>query len=172
MAKSYDVVDGPAERERASLRDRLVCYRDRLIRICTPRFCGPNLSACGLILSVWGVVQLTLMGVCLHVRSVDFLEDLSFEFNVSQAAEGKMNLELESEYFNSMEIAYEKAAINCFVAALLYLVLLVVSAHQVWVNNRITQTTTGNSTGFTSQTVPKEGEYPPLSPRYTSLAPH
>ncbi|KAI4468472.1 zinc finger c2h2 superfamily [Holotrichia oblita] len=38
--------------------------------------CGPKLSLCGLILSVWGILQLTLMGVFYYIRSVALAEDV------------------------------------------------------------------------------------------------
>jgi ribonuclease kappa len=99
---------------------------------CSLRLCGPKLSLCGLILSVWGVVQLVIMGILMNVRSVAFIEDLAFEFNQTHNDPDVLKAE--------MEIAFEKGATNCFVAALLYLVLLLVSAHQFWLNNRATPT--------------------------------
>jgi ribonuclease kappa len=108
-----------------------VSFRGRQIR-CSLRFCGPKLSMCGLLLSVWGIVQLVIMGICMHVRSVAFIEDLGFEFNQTHNDEETLKLEMES--------AFEKGATNCWVAALLYLVLLLISAHQFWLNSRITPT--------------------------------
>lgn len=70
------------------------------------KFCGPKLSLCGLVLSVWGIIQLvskwpwfvwnglhilamitltlecifqTLMGVFYHIKAVALLEDLPLE---------------------------------------------------------------------------------------------
>ena len=31
-------------------------------------FCGPKLSLCGVVLSAWGIVQLSLMGIFFYIR--------------------------------------------------------------------------------------------------------
>nr|CAD7199182.1 unnamed protein product [Timema douglasi] len=40
------------------------------------KICGPKLSLCGLIISVWGIFQLILMGIFYYVKSVALAEDL------------------------------------------------------------------------------------------------
>ena len=42
-------------------------------------FCGPKLSLCGVVLSAWGIVQLSLMGIFFYIRSVALIEDLPLE---------------------------------------------------------------------------------------------
>ena len=39
--------------------------------------CGPKASTVGLILSIWGILQLALTGLLLHQRSVAFVHDLN-----------------------------------------------------------------------------------------------
>ena len=38
--------------------------------------CGPRLSLCGVVLSAWGIVQLSLMGVFFYINSVALIEDI------------------------------------------------------------------------------------------------
>ena len=38
--------------------------------------CGPKASTVGLILSVWGILQLALTGLLFHQKSVAFIDDL------------------------------------------------------------------------------------------------
>ncbi len=41
--------------------------------------CGPKVSTIGLVLSIWGIVQLALTGLLFHTRAVAFVEDLGFD---------------------------------------------------------------------------------------------
>ncbi|NP_001040347.1 ribonuclease kappa-like [Bombyx mandarina] len=92
------------------------------------KLCGPKLSLCGLVLSVWGIIQLTLMGVFYYIRAVALLEDLPFdEKNPPHSIE---------DFVIEVEKGYTLNAQNCWIAALLYLITLVVSGHQFWLNNR------------------------------------
>ncbi|KAJ8717318.1 hypothetical protein PYW08_005717 [Mythimna loreyi] len=92
------------------------------------KLCGPKLSLCGLVLSVWGIIQLTLMGVFYYIRAVALLEDLPLE-----SESGHHNME---SFIATVEAGYTQNAYNCWIAALLYVITLVVSAHQFWMNNR------------------------------------
>ena len=92
--------------------------------------CGPKLSLCGLILSVWGIIQLSLMGVFYYIGSVALFEDIP-------------GLETEEEKLHSLDEFYKKAeegyvqnAYNCWIAACLYIITLAFSGHQFWVNSR------------------------------------
>ncbi|XP_022815609.1 ribonuclease kappa-like [Spodoptera litura] len=90
------------------------------------KICGPKLSLCGLVLSVWGIIQLTLMGVFYYIRAVALLEDLPLE---------EHHHSMES-FITNVETGYTQNAYNCWIAALLYVITLVVSGHQFWMNNR------------------------------------
>ncbi|XP_053614473.1 ribonuclease kappa-B [Plodia interpunctella] len=94
------------------------------------KVCGPKLSLCGLVISVWGIIQLTLMGVFYYIRAVALLEDLPIE----EATENS-NRTID-EFIAQVESGYTQNAYNCWIAALLYVVTLVVSGHQFWMNNR------------------------------------
>ena len=94
------------------------------------RFCGPKLSICCSILSVWGIVMLFLLGIFLEFRSVAFAEDLPLEEYVG------------TETFDSdMTRIYTQAAYNCFIAACLYIVSLGLSVWQYYLNRRASSTT-------------------------------
>ena len=59
--------------------------------------CGPKASTVGLILSIWGILQLAVTGLLLHQRSVAFVEDL----NLNDAAfnsPAELTTELENKY--------------------------------------------------------------------------
>merc|ERR1712029_184929 len=40
------------------------------------RVCGPKISVCCALLSVWGIVQLSFMALAMYFNSVAFIEDL------------------------------------------------------------------------------------------------
>jgi ribonuclease kappa len=86
------------------------------------KVCGPMCSICGIILSIWGFVQLAIMGAFFYVHSVSLVEDIHLS---------------EQEFLNNPEVvdaAYKQQAYNCWVCAGLYLLLLGFSAHQMWIN--------------------------------------
>ena len=41
--------------------------------------CGPKLSLCGVVISAWGILQLSLMGVFFYIHSVALIEDIPLE---------------------------------------------------------------------------------------------
>jgi ribonuclease kappa len=90
--------------------------------------CGPKLSLAGCIISAWGIVQLSLMGIFFWIHSVALVEDLSLKEEYPDS----------NSLVNAMEAGYQQNAMNCWIAALLYLVTLCVSAQQFWMNNRST----------------------------------
>jgi len=90
--------------------------------------CGPKLSLCGVVLSAWGIIQLSLMGVFFYIRSVALIEDIPLQEEYSDLHNLKRD----------MEEGYHHNALNCWIAALLYLVTLCISVQQFWMNNRST----------------------------------
>ena len=91
--------------------------------------CGPKASTVGLILSIWGILQLAVTGLLLHQRSVAFVHDLDLN-DAAFNSPGDLSTELDNKY--------QQGALNCWIAALLYLVTLCVSIQQFWMNNRST----------------------------------
>ncbi|XP_030760220.1 ribonuclease kappa [Sitophilus oryzae] len=88
--------------------------------------CGPKLSLCGLIISAWGIVQLALMGVFYYIEAVALAEDLPEVHSY----------ETLDDFYSQMTRGYQQNAYNCWIAALLYLITMAISAHQFWLNNR------------------------------------
>ncbi|CAG9762384.1 unnamed protein product [Ceutorhynchus assimilis] len=88
--------------------------------------CGPKLSLCGLIISAWGIIQLALMGVFYWIEAVALAEDIP-EIGEYHSL---------SDFYSKMTNGYQQNAINCWIAALLYLITMALSAHQFWLNNR------------------------------------
>ncbi|XP_017466723.1 PREDICTED: ribonuclease kappa-B [Rhagoletis zephyria] len=92
------------------------------------KICGPKLSLCGLIISVWGIIQLVLMGVFFFIHSVALIEDLPIgeEFHSVE------------EFYTAANAAYNQNAYNCWIAACIYVLTLLLSAQQFYVNSRAT----------------------------------
>ncbi|GAB0091952.1 Ribonuclease kappa [Sergentomyia squamirostris] len=90
--------------------------------------CGPKLSLCGLIISVWGIIQLVLMGVFYYIHSVALIEDLPLEEHYSGPV----------EFYAEADKAYSQNAYNCWIAACIYVLTLVVSGQQFYANSRTT----------------------------------
>eukprot|EP00093_Oithona_nana_P011586 11586.XXX_213318_213954_1 [CDS] Oithona nana genome sequencing. len=90
--------------------------------------CGPKLSLCGVIISAWGIIQLSLMGVFFYTNSVALIEDIPLEEEYNT----------EGELRSAMDAGFQQNALNCWIAALLYLVTLCVSGQQFWMNSRAT----------------------------------
>lgn len=91
--------------------------------------CGPKVSIFGLVLSIWGIVQLSLIGLLLHSRSVAFVEDIGLPEDLTSA----------EELANSLDVKYEQGALNCWIAALMYVATLCVSVQQYWMNERVVE---------------------------------
>ncbi|KAK4885490.1 hypothetical protein RN001_001761 [Aquatica leii] len=72
--------------------------------------CGPKLSLCGLILSVWGIIQLSLMGIFYYFRSVALFED------IPGLPEKVKSLE---DFYMAADKGYTQNAYNCWIAAFL-----------------------------------------------------
>jgi len=88
--------------------------------------CGPKLSLCGLIISAWGIIQLSLMGIFFYMNSVALIEDITLKESYDDI--NQLKREMDGEY--------QQNAYNCFIAALLYLVTLCFSAQQFYMNSR------------------------------------
>ncbi|XP_015117393.1 ribonuclease kappa-B [Diachasma alloeum] len=91
------------------------------------KVCGPKYALCGLIISAWGIVQLLLMGIFFFFRSVALIEDLPLE--------GKTFDGPDAFYFEA-ERCYTQNAMNCWIAACIYVLTFLFSGHQFYVNSR------------------------------------
>uniref|UniRef100_A0A914CP09 Ribonuclease kappa n=1 Tax=Acrobeloides nanus TaxID=290746 RepID=A0A914CP09_9BILA len=77
--------------------------------------CGPKLSAFCMIMSIWGVIFLGLLGVFFWVQAVTLFPDLHFTED-----------ELKPFNINTVEDKYSEKATQCWIAAGLYFVTLIV----------------------------------------------
>jgi len=105
------------------------------------KICGPKLSICGLLLSIWGVLQIGIMSLMFYVKSVAFVEDLPLANETYPDADS---------YRKALDDSYGNVALSCLVAALCYVLTLLVSAHQVWVNNKSSGSSGGVGNGVRS----------------------
>jgi len=86
------------------------------------RVCGPKLSNCCFIISIWGIIMLVLLGIFFKVKSVALIEDVPFK-KVTTLGKTK-------------EIPdYSGTSTNCFIAAGVYGVTFIISAYQKYAIN-------------------------------------
>jgi ribonuclease kappa len=90
--------------------------------------CGPGLSVCCSLLSIWGIIMLVILGGLLSVKSAAFIEDIPIK-------EGGH----EEHYRQEINDAYAAAARNCFGATGLYVACLIFCGVQVFFNVRASQ---------------------------------
>jgi len=107
------------------------------------KICGPKLSICGLLVSIWGVLQVSIMSLAFYFRSVALIEDIPIANETSYT-------DFES-YRQAIDDGYGNVALSCLVSALCYVLTLVVSAHQVWVNTKSAGTTRNNYASFQNE---------------------
>uniref|UniRef100_T1H0K2 Uncharacterized protein n=1 Tax=Megaselia scalaris TaxID=36166 RepID=T1H0K2_MEGSC len=83
------------------------------------KICGPKLSLCCLILSIWGLFQLSLIGIFFYFHSVAFQEDLALKDFREYANLG--------EFYAAEDAYYTQNAHNCWIAAGMYGITLFTS---------------------------------------------
>lgn len=83
--------------------------------------CGPKLSLCCTIISVWGIIQFILLGIFFFVEAAPLLD--SFEFDNKNST----NID---DFNDDLKKAFHQRAYNCWIAAFLYVGLLVFSGYQ------------------------------------------
>uniref|UniRef100_UPI00358FB657 ribonuclease kappa n=1 Tax=Myxine glutinosa TaxID=7769 RepID=UPI00358FB657 len=88
-------------------------------------WCGPKLAACGLVLSIWGVVMLVLLGIFFNVHSAILLEDVPFQ-----------EKDIDDDNLEAVHKAYEQVSYSCFLTAGMYVLLGLLSACQARLNRR------------------------------------
>ena len=84
--------------------------------------CGPKLSLCCSVISVWGIIQFILLGIFFYIQSAPLLDD----FSLSEEAE-KEDI---TKFTDDLKDAFHVRAINCWIAAALYVALLIFSGIQ------------------------------------------
>ncbi|KAK4311897.1 hypothetical protein Pmani_016643 [Petrolisthes manimaculis] len=89
--------------------------------------CGYKCSLCMFVISLWGVIQLLIMGVLFYAEAPALLEDLPEE-----------PASKTEEFMTIVHRGYRDNAFNCFIASCLYLVTLGVSGWQFYLNQKTT----------------------------------
>ncbi|KAK7170672.1 hypothetical protein R3I94_000772 [Phoxinus phoxinus] len=90
-------------------------------------FCGPKLAACGLVLSIWGVIMLAMLGIFFTTHSAVLIEDVPF------TEEDFKNPDTPLQNIYKL---YNQVGYNCFIAAVIYVGLGFLSFCQVRLNKR------------------------------------
>lgn len=88
--------------------------------------CGPKLSLCCSIISIWGIIQFMIMGILFYTQAAPLIE----------------SFEMEHEYIDKEKFAenlrngYAQRAYNCWIAAFLYVGVLVLAGSQFMSNQK------------------------------------
>ncbi|XP_012671034.1 ribonuclease kappa-A [Clupea harengus] len=90
-------------------------------------FCGPKLAACGIVLSIWGVIMLSMLGIFFSTHSAVLIEDVPFR-------EEDMH-NVQNPLLPIYEL-YNQVGYNCFIAAGIYVLVGALSFCQVRLNKR------------------------------------
>ncbi|XP_054158330.1 ribonuclease kappa-B-like [Oppia nitens] len=88
--------------------------------------CGPKLSVCCAVLSVWGIVMLAILGGLLKIRSIAFAEDILADIK---------SVDLD-DFGRQATDKYDNAAYSTWVAAVIYVLTLAFSLFQAALNKR------------------------------------
>lgn len=91
------------------------------------RYCGPKLSLCGLLVGIWGIIQLSLMGAAFYFKSVALFETVD--------AVLEEHYETPKQFYEAADKYYTIFAYNCWIATLVFVLTLIVSGHQFYLNN-------------------------------------
>ncbi|XP_018522727.1 ribonuclease kappa-B [Lates calcarifer] len=90
-------------------------------------FCGPKMAACGIVISIWGVIMLAMLGIFFTAKSAVLIEDVPFnEDDIWKDQNPPSNI------YN----LYNQVGINCFIAAGIYVAVGAISLCQVRLNKR------------------------------------
>lgn len=90
-------------------------------------FCGPKLAACGLVLSIWGVIMLAMLGIFFTTHSAVLIEDVPFT---------EEDIKNPDTPLQNIYKLYNQVGYNCFIAAVIYVCLGFLSFCQVRLNKR------------------------------------
>ncbi|KAK2913680.1 hypothetical protein QQF64_030546 [Cirrhinus molitorella] len=90
-------------------------------------FCGPKLAACGLVLSIWGVIMLAMLGIFFTTHSAVLIEDVPFKDE---------DMHDDQTALQNIYKLYNQVGYNCFIAAVIYVGIGFLSFCQVRLNKR------------------------------------
>ncbi|RZC36235.1 hypothetical protein BDFB_004959 [Asbolus verrucosus] len=89
------------------------------------RICGLKLCLISLAMSVWAVLQLTLMGGFYYNHATTLAENIHLPENMTLTKAEDLK-----KFYKVLDERYEIAAMNCWMAAGMYAVVLLVSLQQ------------------------------------------
>uniref|UniRef100_UPI0037E85E9C ribonuclease kappa-A n=1 Tax=Semicossyphus pulcher TaxID=241346 RepID=UPI0037E85E9C len=89
--------------------------------------CGPKLAACGLVLSMWGVIMLSMLGIFFITHSAVLIEDIPM-------SDGDIHQDTNPP--QRIYELYDKVGYNCIIAAAIYVFFGVFSCCQMKLNQR------------------------------------
>ncbi|XP_041750656.1 ribonuclease kappa-B isoform X1 [Coregonus clupeaformis] len=109
-------------------------------------FCGPKMAACGIVISIWGVIMLicclsflpakgsttqttgkVMLGIFFSAKSAVLIEDVPFT---------EEDIRNDKNPPGTIYGLYNQVGINCFIAAAIYVAVGAVSLCQVRLNKR------------------------------------
>ncbi|XP_013883548.1 ribonuclease kappa-B [Austrofundulus limnaeus] len=90
-------------------------------------FCGPKMAACGMVISIWGVIMLAMLGIFFTAKSAVLIEDVPFTEEDMRGDENPPG---------KIYSLYNQVGFNCFIAAAVYVAVGAVSLCQVRLNKR------------------------------------
>ncbi|KPP69573.1 ribonuclease kappa-B-like [Scleropages formosus] len=88
-------------------------------------FCGPKLAACGIVISIWGVIMLALLGIFFNVHSGVLIEDVPFT---------EEDIQKDSSSPQAIYALYDQVGYNCYIAAAIYVFIGLLSFCQARLN--------------------------------------
>jgi ribonuclease kappa len=76
------------------------------------------------VISVWGIIQFALLGIFFFVQAAPLLDDFDFDHHVAD----------QKTFDTRLKDAFHQRAYNCWIAAILYVILLVFTGTQFMTN--------------------------------------
>lgn len=93
--------------------------------------CGIKLSLCCAITSIWGVIQFLLLGIFFYIQAAPLLDDFQID---------NKNFTNTNEFATTLQQAFHQRAYNCWIAAGLYVALLIFTGIQFMKNLQLMST--------------------------------
>ncbi|KAM6949449.1 ribonuclease kappa-A-like [Aplochiton taeniatus] len=90
-------------------------------------FCGPKLAACGIVISIWGVIMLAMLGIFFTTHSAVLIEDVPVT---------EEDMREDKTPPNNVYSLYNQVGFNCFIAAGIYVAVGLLSFCQIKLNKR------------------------------------
>nr|XP_020450656.1 ribonuclease kappa-A-like [Monopterus albus] len=86
--------------------------------------CGPKCAACGIVVSIWGIIMLVLLGIFFVIHSAVLIEDVPLPEDLYQ----------DTNPPQAIYDLYNQVGYNCFIAAAVYVLIGAFSCCQMRLN--------------------------------------